>query len=299
LEAVEGVKASSRAENIIVPTSHPRRSLALPREQEQDGAKTRVQSVARASRLLVWIAQRPGGGTASEAARATGLTVPTTYHLLNTMVDEGLLAKDSRRRYGPGPRFAALCEAYLRTDRLPDYLLIPLRVLADRTGETAYVAGWRGHEIRTLSWIEGRNAVRVAALQQRPYRHANTRALGKLLLAYADEERRQSYLALDPPVRLTERSITEPSALDEELRRIRAAGYATDDQEFAEGVACASAPMIEDGVVVAAYTVSAPADRFARHRDEYVDAVRAAAAAALETARRLDLDRPDITPLVR
>lgn len=276
---------------------HPRRSSGLSREPEQETPKTRVQSVARASRLLVWIAQRAEGGTASEAAHAMGLTVPTTYHLLNTMVDEGLLAKDSRRRYGPGPRFAVLSEAYLRTDRLPDYLMMPLRALADRTGETAFVAAWRGNEIRTLSWIEGRNAVRVAALQHHPYRHANTRALGKLLLAYADDERRASYLALDPPVRLTERSITDPSALDEELRRIRAAGYATDDQEFAEGVACASAPMIEDGLVVAAFTVSAPADRFARHADEYVDAVRAAAAAALQTARRLDLDRSETAPL--
>ena len=279
---------------MVTPPAHRQ---APDRESGQQPSKTRVQSVARACQLLTWIAQRPEGGTASEAAQAMRLTVPTTYHLLNTMVDEGLLAKDSRRRYGLGPRFAALSEAYLRTDRPPDYLMIPLRALADRTGETAYVAAWRGNEIRTLSWIEGRNAVRVAALQNRPYRHANTRALGKLLLAYADEERRASYLAFDPPVRLTERSIADPAALAQELQRIRTAGYATDSQEFAEGVACASAPVIEDGVVVAAFTISAPADRFARHREDYVAAVLTAAAAALPTARRLDLDRPDISPL--
>jgi DNA-binding IclR family transcriptional regulator len=208
------------------------------------------------------------------------------------MVDEGLLAKDSRRRYGPGPKLAVLSEAHMRTERTPDYLLIPLRTLADRTGETAYVAVWRGSEIRTLSWIEGRNAVRVAALHTQPYRHANSRALGKLLLAFADEERRENYLAFDPPVRMTEHSIVDPTALTEEFRRIRAAGYATDEEEFAEGVSCVSAPVIEEGMLVAAFTVSAPSERFARHRDEYVEAVRTASTAARSTARRLDLDRP-------
>lgn len=58
---------------------------------------TRIQSVARACQLLLWLADKRYGATAKEVALAHRLTLPTTYHLLNTLVDQGLLAKDEER----------------------------------------------------------------------------------------------------------------------------------------------------------------------------------------------------------
>jgi DNA-binding IclR family transcriptional regulator len=247
---------------------------------------TRIQSVERACRLLVAAVTASDGLTASEAAAEAGLAVPTAHHLLNTLVGEGLLAKDSRRRYGAGPRMAVLAEAHLRADRVPEYLLEPLRALARETGETAYLAGWRGGEIRALASVEGTSAVRVGEVQRGTYRHAHARATGKLLLALADPARRAAYLAANPPERITERTIADPARLDAELARIREAGYAVDEQEFLEGVSCVAAPIAEDGVLVASFTISAPADRFSRNRAALVSAVRAAAGSVGASARR-------------
>lgn len=246
----------------------------------------------RAARLLLWVVAQPDGATASEAARETGLAVPTTYHLLNTLVAAGLLAKDSRRRYGPGPKVAILAEAHLRTDRVPEYLLAPLRTLARTTGDTAYLAGWRGREIRAVASVQGTSAVRVAEVEHGPYRHAHARATGKLLLAFADAELRTAYLQANPLERVTERTICDPHELEREMARIRERGYAVDEEEFLPGVSCIAAPVVEDGIVVATYTVSAPADRFARVREELLRAVRAAARGASASARGLT-DVPD------
>ena len=245
--------------------------------------------MARASRLLLAAVTAPRGLTASEAARELGLAVPTTHHLLNTLVAEGLLAKDSGRRYGAGPRLAVLAEAYLRSDRVPEYLLDPLQTLAQDTGETAYLAAWRGGEIRALASVEGTSPVRVGGVQRGPYRHAHARATGKLLLALADADRRDAYLAANPPAPMTARTISDRAALELELERIRRQGYAVDVEEFIEGVACVAAPILEHGLLVASFTLSAPADRFARNRAGLVAAVRAAAASVGAAARWHDV----------
>jgi IclR family transcriptional regulator, acetate operon repressor len=244
---------------------------------------TRIQSVARASRLLLLLARRPAGCTAAEAARELGLTVPTTHHLLNTLTGEGLAVKDSQRRFALGPQVAVLADGLVR-QAPPEYLARPLRELAERTGETAYLASWAAGDIRVLGCVEGAGAVRVAEVERGPYRHAHARATGKLLLAFARPEVRAAYLAAHPPVRLTQQTITD--GLEAELAAIRERGYSEDREEFVEGVSCASAPLLADGVVVAAFTVSAPSHRYDRHRTELIEAVLATPPAHAEDLRR-------------
>lgn len=243
-------------------------------------APTRIQSVSRAARLLVLAAKQRGGTTAAQGAAELRLSVPTTHHLLNTLVDEGLLARDAQRRYVVGPRVAVLADAFVRDGDVPEYLMAPLRRLATETKETAYLSAWRGHEIHALASIEGENAVRVVEAERGPYRFAHARATGKLLLAFGRSEQVAAVLGAGPLEALTPRTIVDPVALDAELARIRRRGFADDREEFAEGVCCLSAPLMVDGVLVAAFTVSSPLHRFARDRSALLAAVRAAAKSA-------------------
>jgi len=84
----------------------------LSSDGHSDG--TRIQSVARACQLMLWLAERPHGATAKEAAFARHLTLPTTYHLLNTLADQGLLEKNAQRRYVIGPAAAQLAPVHAR-----------------------------------------------------------------------------------------------------------------------------------------------------------------------------------------
>ena len=240
---------------------------------------TRIQSVVRAARLLRLLALHRDGCTAAEAADRLGLTVPTTHHLLNTLVAEGLAVKDSRRRFTLGPAVAVLAQALVH-QVVPEWLRSPLDELARSTGETAYLATWGAGDIHVLASVEGARAVRVAEAQSGPYRHAHARATGKLLLAFAGAELRASYLAAHPLEPLTAATITDSATLDAELAGIRDRRYSEDREEFAEGVSCISAPVLMDGTLVAAFTVSAPSQRFDDNRLELRDAVLAAAASA-------------------
>jgi len=234
----------------------------------ESSSGTRIQSVARASHILLWVAEAPHGATAKEIAAAQGLTLPTTYHLVNTLVDQGLLAREPSRRYVLGRGMAVLARAYLRGKTVPEGLLAALRELADRTGETVYLADWGDHEIRVLASVEGSQTVRVAEVGSGPYEHGHARANGKALLAHAWPETREAYLRAHPPVRLTDATICDRAALEREFEQIRERGYASDDEEYASGVSCLGAPLLHDGRLVAALGISVPSERFRQRRGE-------------------------------
>jgi IclR family transcriptional regulator, acetate operon repressor len=232
------------------------------------------------------LARTEEGVSVTTAARELGLAVPTAHHLLATLAANGLAVQDERRRYLLGPAMAVLAHGFARQAG-GDHLIAPLRALAAQTGETAYLATWgaRG-EIRALASVEGANPVRVAEVERGPYRDAHARATGKLLLAYARADQCDAYLAAEPLRACTRRTITDRAALDAELEAIRRRGFAEDREEYAEGVACVSAPALRDGVILAAYTVSAPVHGYTRRRAALRDAVLAAAAAASGPERK-------------
>ena len=65
--------------------------------------------------------------------------------------------------------------------------------------------------------------------------------------------------------RYTPRTIVHAPALEAELRRIRAAGYAIDDEEHIEGIRCVAAPVrIYSGQVVASLCTVGPKSRMTR-----------------------------------
>jgi IclR family transcriptional regulator, acetate operon repressor len=229
---------------------------------EPDSPGTRIRSVSRASRVLLWIADQPHGATAKGVAETQGLALPTAYHLLNTLVDEGLLAKDLDRRFILGRGTAILARAYLRGRSVPESWLSALRELARRTEETVYLADWGEYDIRVLASVEGSQMVRVAEVGSGPYEHGHARANGKVLLAYAQPEVREAYLRAHPLVPLTKNTICEPGAFERELRLIRERGYAFDHEQWAQGVSCVAAPLLLNSHVIAALGISVPTERF-------------------------------------
>jgi IclR family transcriptional regulator, acetate operon repressor len=249
----------------------PSNRVIRPDREERHG--TRIQSVSRACQVLLWLAARHGGATAKEVAFANQLALPTTYHLLNTLADQGLVTKDPQRRYVLGQSTAILAQAYLRSTSVSESLLAGLRQLARQTRETTYLADWCESDIRVLASVEGSQLLRVAEITSGPYEDAHARANGKVLLAYAWPEVREAYLTKHPLRRLTGATICDPRELDEELVRIRERGYAFDHEAFAEGVSCIAAPLLDNGQIIAAFGLSVPTDRFKKNWRKLTEAV--------------------------
>jgi len=121
-----------------------------------------------------------------------------------------------------------------------------------------------------LSIIEGRQAVRVSGLHLGYSGLTHARASGKVLLAYGPPGTIEAYLqshAMETPTR---RTVNDGGALQAEAARTRAAGYAVDEEEFAEGVSCVAAPVADGSMAIG---ISAPSERFRERRAELIDTV--------------------------
>ena len=79
-----------------------------------------LQSVERAMRVLDHIASAPGPVQAKQLARDLGLTLPTTYHLLTTLVTGGYLVHlADERAYALGHRVDYLARGLHRQIAAP------------------------------------------------------------------------------------------------------------------------------------------------------------------------------------
>jgi DNA-binding IclR family transcriptional regulator len=247
---------------------------------------TRIQSVSRAARLLMLIASLPEEErTVQRMAAELGTSVPTVYHLLNTLVDAKLLARDERRQYRFGLAMEVLSVAYAQQTVPPPELLAPLRWITEVTGESAYLSAWRSGNPVVLAHLGGTHAVQVTNLRPGYRGAANARASGKVLLAFADAGDRERYLAMHPLERVTENSITDPDVFAAELAKVAEQGYASEIEEFSAGVACVAVPIWSNAVLVGCYTISAPVERYLRQHEEYLARLKAAVAMLDRTDR--------------
>jgi DNA-binding IclR family transcriptional regulator len=234
----------------------------------------------KAFSALRLVTERTDGISAKDLAAAMAAPLPTTYHLLQTLTEAGALSKGKNGLYRLGPTIGQLADAYLDQGEPLEDLEGPLRDLAARTGETAYLSAWRRHEIQVIATAEGSHAVRVASLERGTTGHAHARASGKLLLANAREGLREMYLEQHPLVSVTPSTIVDRESFDAELEQIRQQGFAVDREEFAPGVSCVATPIIDSGRVVGAYTVSSPTPRFEQDYEALLEAALKACAAA-------------------
>lgn len=242
-------------------------------EPNAANARPRIQSVARAADVLLAVAKSPDGLTTKEISDTLGLSRPGTYHMLHTLTATELLHRTAGNKFVMGLRVGTLAAAFSHQLAAAEHLAPRVRHLARTTGEMAYAAGWQGGEIVVLTVAQGTNAVQVREIVQGTAEDGHARASGKLLLAYAREDVRTDYLARHPLRKRTRNTVTDPGQLAQQLESIRARGYALEDQEFAEGLCCLSVPL-DGGASPFVFGVSAPADRFARERDRYLQAAR-------------------------
>jgi IclR family transcriptional regulator, acetate operon repressor len=247
--------------------------------EQKDKTSRPVRSVGKAMDILLLFASDETL-TARAVAERLALPVPTAYNLLETLVATRMLRKSASKAYELGPAVGALGDALQRRLAPPAFLLAPLEELAATTRETVYLSRWQDDDVVILATVEGVRELRVSGLHSGTRGQAHARASGKLFLAHLTPAALERYLAVHPLGARTPATITAREALDAELERTRDTGLGWDLEEFAEGVCCVSAAVLEHGVAIATYTLAAPTARFEAERGRYVAAVRTAAVAA-------------------
>lgn len=221
--------------------------------------------------------ERPEWGV---SAVATRLDIPrsSAHALLSSLADIGVLQWREGGRYRVGWRVLELAEVQRGTIDVRAAAEPVLETLAAKHGETCHLAVRDRNAVLYLDKVLGTHNITVQGARVGTRLECHCTAVGKLLLAYADESVLDDFLETMKLRKHTPRTITTRDALRAEMVTIRKRGIGFDLGEAVEDVYCVAAPVRDDfGQVVAAVSMSAPVTRFTKYRDAYSTSVRASA----------------------
>ena len=236
-----------------------------------------VNAAARALAVLESLSRKRSAGL-EELSREMGLAKPTVYRFLQTLQELGYARREE------GERWAMTLKTFNVGSRALDHIdlhsaALPVAEnLAGELGETVHMGVLEGDSAVYVLKIESKYTIRMYSRLGRRIPLYCT-AIGKVLLAYSSLDERKAALEGVRLVAFTPRTIKTRPALEAELERIRAQGFARDAEEYEEGIRCLGAPIFDrDGAVAAALSASWPLFRFEAEKEAEKAAVVVAAA---------------------
>ena len=259
------------------PQNRPR---GRPKAFHDKTAQNTVQSLDRAMGLL-HVLSESGGMTLSELANRSGQSPATVYRVLQTLAAHRMVETESEQIWQIGAGAFQIGSAFLRRTKVVERARLPMEDLMRATAETANLGIEQRDEVVFLHQIETHQTIRAFFPPgTRGPMHAS--GIGKALLAFYSPSRLERIITAQGLSGFTPQTLTCPEALRADLARIRARGFAIDDQERTIGMRCVAAPVFNShGEPIAGISVSGPAFRIG------VDQALALGPTVRETADRV------------
>ena len=219
--------------------------------------------VLRQFELLELLAGAGRAMTLAEVVAASGWPKPSVHRMLAQLEAGGLLAREpDGRRYALAPRLLRFADAVQGASTPQGVRHAVLRQLVADIGESCNLTALSGAEVIYLDRVESAFPLRM---ELRPGTRVpiHCSASGKLFLAHLSPARRAAILDGLPLSRHTATTLTDRAALEAELEQILRQGYATDAEEFVDGLVCVAVPVLGTGrrQVRCAVALQAPAAR--------------------------------------
>ncbi len=221
-----------------------------------DDGPRRAPAVTRAAAILELLARTTGVALGpTDIARSLSMAKSSVSYVCEALVEAGLARRDGSG-YQLGHRLVGLGAAYLDSVDTVSIFHAVCRELTPSIPETAQLSTLDRLDVTYLGRREGAAPVRLASDVGRRL-VATTTATGKAMLAQLPWSEVAARLRAGSPLpALTARSITDPASLEAELARIRATGYAVDDEETLPGMFCIGRVIPSDDVRADLYGVS-------------------------------------------
>ena len=187
----------------------------------------RVQSIEKAVRILEILAEAGTPMPLREIARRTELPKSTLHGIISTLRETGLVEQSAEDGcYGLGLHLFELGCAASGSRNITAISRPFLQSLANRAGETAFLAALDGTDALLLEVTEAPNPLRVAlAPGTRMPLHCT--AQGKVFLAWNENAMRQ--VCRGEPVAYTPHTHTTPEQIQADVAATRERGYAIED----------------------------------------------------------------------
>lgn len=226
-----------------------------------------VQSLTRALSILNVIAENPPGLSLTAIAKALTLAPSTTHRLLTTLQEERYVQYDrDSSRWQIAMQAFVTGNGFLVSRDLATVARPYMRRLMELSGETVNLAIADGDRVIYLAQVESREMMRVFSKPGNSV-PMHCSGVGKAILMAMGTRDVARIIESQGLIKLTDKTITDPTSLYDELSSSRIQGFAVDDEEHAVGLRCAAALIYDEHAEpLAGLSISGPAARISKDR---------------------------------
>lgn len=249
--------------------------LSTPRKNT---VNTGIQVFERADLLLGMLATHATPVGLKTLASESGLNISTVHRILGALATLGMVEHQAGGFYRLGLRWLEYGNLVRERLQIRDVARPFIEHLHEQIGEPVNLAIRDGDDIIYLDRAAA-NAARVRVFYRVGSRAPlHLTSLGKLFLAEETAAQIEDYAKRTGLPGNTEYSLTRLTALTKTLTQVHQAGLAFDNEEAELGLRCVAAPVKDDqGILVAAISVSSPSDRFNEHEATWIPALKSCA----------------------
>lgn len=181
----------------------------------------------------------------TDISRSAGINKNMVFRVLNSLEAAGWVYCENPNE----KKYHLTLRPFQMTRKAVDRLSINtvatpfIHALWQRLGESTYLGILKDDKVMYIQHFDSTKDLKVAGALGGMY-DLYCSAPGKILLAYSDEKYIEEYIHREHP-RRTDKTLTTPEELRDELGIIRKNGYAIDNEEFSCGILCVAAPVFD------------------------------------------------------
>ena len=194
--------------------------------------------------ILEEIAADQQGLGISDLARKLNMSKGTVHGIIQAFLDLGVITEDSRKKFSLGPALIRLGNLALVGEDLRLMVRPYMEELYREFKETIILGTFDGRRATIVEKVDKPYELKISA-------PVGTRiplfagATGKVFLSGFSEQDLQSLLAKKTPPRFTQNSITDTVQYIEEIKKVKKQGFATDYEEYIQGINAVCVPIFD------------------------------------------------------
>lgn len=191
----------------------------------------------------------------SELSKSLGISKGTIHGITSALEEIGVLIRDPfTKKYNLGYALVELRKKGLSRIPLREVARRHMEELVEDTDETVFLGILKDDHILILDVAESTKELKITSPSGTKI-PLTAGATGKVFLAYMEEKSALRYLTANGLVKYTESSITDLDRYLQEIKEVRKKGFATDHEEYLQGVKAVAALIRTQGPVLAAVWV--------------------------------------------
>ena len=221
-----------------------------------------VDAVTKALEILDCFSPKETELSLNQLCEKTNLYKSRVHRLCGTLIKSGYLVRTSRTNYRLGPKVMVLGKVYEKTNSLNAIASPLMENLSSVTGESTALFAIDNLKCICMMRKMGTSNL-VYSIHEGELMELHASAVGRVLLAYADEEFIDRVLSQTNLTRLTSKTLVDKEKIRKELQKIRQTGFALDIEGREEGITAIAAPVFDfEHKVPAALAIVGPSIRF-------------------------------------